>query len=290
MNKHYRIKVSNTIPNNDDVRRRLTAAAGLMKELMGIANNAAWYACLDAHDQLKALPNWKQRVKGGKTVEENFNAARKAFKAYELRLVYDEQMRFFDVRDMPENTRRMYGERLTNREYYEFWQSTGATAYGRTRPLVTSLWNKYRLALIRNGFEKDAGTMAWGMCGCACLFSAVTVFRQAIRMIHDEYRFSERPLARMFDAFNMEPVARAWVSACESAFPKAMAAELSETDDSNIAMGIEQLQLAWTEGQNIYDDIENTLAECGDDVMRTHGFVDKAVKEVRKIKKIHEEL
>lgn len=265
-----------------DLAHKLSAASGLMKELMGVANNAAWNVCLDAKDQIKTLPNWKQRVKGGKTIEEYFNLVTKEFEdVYEHQLI-NSVNGFFDLQGMPDDVKNLYGD-ITNREYYDFWCAIGGSTHNRTRFLVTSLCNKYRLALV-HGDIKDAEVKAWGMTGIAVLTAAVNIYEMSLDMIHDEFKIPRKALELNFHLFSLRDVKKRWESAVRAAMPEAIAVELSETDDKNIDIGLTQLYQAWTNGPSIYSDMEKTLKACGDDVMKSRKCVREAIKEVEKLR------
>lgn len=290
MSNKYDVKVKSKIQISPDLERRCASAAGLVKEIMGVANNAAWLVALDAYDKLKQLPNWKQRVKGGHTVAQNFKRVFDAFHDYEKRLIYDQYFRYFDLSDMPEKTRRMYGN-ISNREYYEFWAAIGASSYSRTRPLVTSLWNKYRVALIRSKLDdKTADIAGWGMCAEACLNSASNIYHQCLKMVNEEFELPLKALELNFYYFDLKDIAKLWDDAMQSALPKIYDTEISETDGANISDGIRQIMEAWTNGDDIYDDMEQTLEECGEDVMRTRGYIQKSIDEIRELREYHDEL
>jgi hypothetical protein len=44
----------------------------------------------------------------------------------------------FHLDDLEPSVRRKYGD-ITDREYYDFWASTGSQAYQQSKPLITSL-------------------------------------------------------------------------------------------------------------------------------------------------------
>lgn len=289
MEKKYRVHIQQGLRPSPELNRQMASAAGLMKELMAVANNAAWLVCLDAHDELRKLSNWKQRVEGGNTVKAGFKRAIDAFHAYERALIWDSKYRFFEVSDMPERTRRMYGEHMTNRDYYDFWAAIGGVTYMRTRPLVTSLWNKYRLALVHGGLEKEADIIAWGTCALACLNSAVNIYDASLDMVCDTFRLPRKTLDGCFRKFSLSGVAKLWDDAVRLASPRAYSLPLSETDSKNIDFGIRQIMEAWTSGDDIYDDMEKTLKDCGEDVMKSRGFIDKAIQQVRQLRQWHDE-
>lgn len=290
MTKNYKITIRQRTVSRPDLPKALASAAGLMKELMGVANNAAWLIALDARDKLRVLPNWNQQVRGGHTVAQNFDRVFEAFHDYERGLIYDEHYRFFDLHDMPERVRRMYGN-VSNREYYEFWASVGGSTYDRTKPFVTSLWNKYRISLIHGGIpDKDAETVAWGMCALACLNTAVLIYETSLDMVSNTFHLPRQPLASCFKMFSLKDVAKLWDDACRLAAPKAFALPLSETDGKNIDVGIRQILVAWTDGDGIYDDMEKAVKECGEDVMRSRGFIQKSINEIRELRNYHDTL
>lgn len=287
MTRQYRVQIASRQKPMEQLTKEWATAAGLMKELMGVANNAAWLVILDAREELRELPNWKQRVSGGMTVAQNFQRAIEAFHAYEKALLWDDEFGYFDLQNMPEHTRKMYGD-ISNRDYYDFWCAIGGSTYSRTRPFVTSLWNKYRLALEHDGIS-NADTIAWGMCGIACLNAAVTIYSMSLDMIHEQFHIDLALLRKVFRKFSLTDVEKLWEDACKLAFPKAFSAPMSDTDGQNVEMGIRQIMEQWTDGDKIYDDMEKTLEECGEDVMKTQGFVKKAITEVQQLRKWHDE-
>lgn len=276
-----RIKVNTgTRRTRAKLERQLASAAGLVKEVMGVANNAAWLICVDAYDRMRTLPNWKARHKG-------FRRALDEFKAYERRLIWDDNYRFFDLRDMPEATRKMYGD-ISNREYYEFWAAVGGSAYDRTKAFVSSLQNKYRLALLHNGVaEGTAVPLAWGSAAFACLNCAVEIYSTCLDTVANQFALPRGRMDACFHLFSLGTVSRLWGCALKDCDPVAFAGELSVTDGKNVQQGIEDIMLLWTDGPAIYDDMEKTLRECGEDVMRTKGCIRKAIAEVEGMREIH---
>lgn len=289
MTKQYRIRIASRPKSGEQIGKDWSAATTLVKEMMGVCNNAAWLICLDARDKLMALPNWEQQVSGGRTVEQSFKRVFNAFHAYERNLIYDDYHGFFDLKGMTENVRRRYGD-ISNREYYDFWAATGSATYTRMKPFVTSLWNKYRLALIHGGIpDKRAEICAWGLAGVACLNTAVNIHRITLDMISDEYHISRALLERHYKCFSLSDIAKLWEDALLDAMSKEYHTPISDTDSENINMGLGQIYDSWIQGDKIYDDMEKTLEECGEDVMKSKGFIKKAIAEVRQLKQWHYE-
>lgn len=287
-NSLYRFKMKNggrlTV---EGVRKALLSASGLMKELMGVANNAAWLVCLDAHDELKKLPNWKRQVKGGSTAEKDFQRVFKEYDAYERKLISNDNG-FFDIKGFPEKVRKMYGD-ITSQDYYDFWTEIGGSSYKRTRPFICSLQNKYRLALIHAGIDDNtAKIIAWGKCASACLDSAIIIYEMSIDMIDQEFGIPSDILDLDFQGFNLKNVAKLWKGAMRTASPECDAAEISDLDRKNIENGLQQITEKWTEGSGIYDDLEKAIRDCGEDVLSSKKSIINAIKDVRKLREVHE--
>lgn len=253
---------------------------GFVKEMMGICNNAAWCISLDAYDELKKLHNWKSRVKGGRTVAGCFARAIKEYHEYESRLIYDTKYGLFDVKNFPEDARRKYGEHVTNRDCYDYWASMGATTYDRMRPLVTSLQNKFRLALEHQGIKKETEIKAWGLTAYNCINMAVYIYGETVKVAADMLRINPSKLTAAFDMFSLQNVMKLWGDACEAAFPDASFAKFSELDKKNVYIGLTQIGESWSEGKQIFGDMKRTTIETGEDVFRTKGSM---LKEAEKI-------
>lgn len=264
----------------DGVLKAYNDTIGFVKEMMGICNNAAWCISLDAYDELKKLPNWKSQVKGGWTVAECFKRVFDEYHRYERRLIYDTKYGLFDVKNFPEEARRKYRDNVTNRDYYDHWASLGATTYYRMRPLVTSLQNKFRLALEHQGIKKDVDIKAWGMTAYNCINMAVYIYGETIKVAADIFHINPSRLATAFDMFSLRNVLKLWGDACDAAFPDASFTKFSELDQKNVYIGLTQIGESWSEGKQIFGDMKRTTIETGEDVFRTKGFM---LKEAEKI-------
>lgn len=253
---------------------------GFVKEMMGICNNAAWYISLDAYDELKGLRNWKSKVKGGSTVAECFKRVFDEYHRYELGLIYDTKYGLFDIQSFPDDAKRKYGDRVTNRECYDYWASMGAITYARMRPLVTSLQNKFRLALEHLDIKKDVEIKAWGLTAYNCINVAVYIYGETVRVAAEKLRVSSSKLSVAFNMFSLQNVMKLWGDACELAFPDASFAKFSELDKKNIYVGLTQIGESWSDGKQIFGDMKRNAIETGEDVFRTKGFI---LKEAEKI-------
>lgn len=260
----------------EELEIRVARAAGIVKLVCGLGNNAAWMVCLDAHDAVKKHPRYGQRVKGGHTVGFFYQKVLKMYKDYERLLLSTGSNRFFHVADMSEATRRKYGD-ITDRQYYEFWTGIGGAAYARSKPMITSLQNKYRLSLLGHGIAQ-AEVVAWVMTAQACLELAVIMYDKALDNIVKELHVQRRWLEVVFGQFSLKEIAKVWNMALNATEPGANYA-LGDMEARNIELGIIQLQEAWTEPMELYGATIDSVRDF-DDIFRTKGEVKKAIREI----------
>lgn len=264
----------------EELARKMANAAGVVKLVCGLGNNAAWLACMDAHDVIRKHPRYEQRVRGGHEVGYFYRKAMKMYTEYEKRLIYTNVNRFFHVADMPESTRKKYGN-ITDREYYEFWTGIGGAAYARSRPFITSLQNKYRLSLSHHGIP-SAEMVAWAMTAQACLNLAVQMYNGAIKSIENDAKLPHILLERTFGIFSLKDVAKVWSTALDATEPSADY-ELEDLEERNISQGIIQLQEAWTKPDEMYGATMASVQDF-DEVFRTKGEMKKALREIAEYK------
>lgn len=257
--------------------RQYAAAAGLAGTLTkfycGIANNAAWPVVLEAMDHARLSRRFKGEAK------QAFNRCMAAWRAYEVGLVYGG--RSFHMASLPADMRKRYGN-ITDREYYEFWCATGGVMYEKTRPLITSLANKYRLPLERQKME-DAEHIAWLLAARAALSVAWNIFDNNLSECAKKSDISVRLLHKAVAAYDISKVLRAWERAVLH-FSGATTIEVSDLEDKNIRHGLVQLCEAWTDIDNIIHAYLQT-AEDYPEVWRTKGEMQKALREISEIAK-----
>lgn len=229
----------------------VSTAASLVKLVCGVANNAAWLVCLEAHDRMKGHYRYNAMVIGGHTVGWAYLRALKMYQQYERRLLYATENRMFCVADMSPEVRKRYWDGLTDQQYYEFWTGLGADAYKRTRPMITSLQNKYRLSLLNHGI-KDADILAWAMVAQACLELAVKMYESAITNTAKEHGVRKDIMERIFGQFSLKEIARVWGRALGDTEPATGGYELEHTEERNIEVGLEQLEEAWSNPTTLY--------------------------------------
>lgn len=249
---------------------RVGKAASAVKLICGVANNAAWFVALDAYDHARQCRGYKHQVKAA------FRQAIDEFHAYENKLLYAKENRMFHVDDFGDELRKVYGN-ITDREYYDFWASTGGMAYEQTRPLITSLWNKHRLTLANHGV-KDADHMAWVLTAEAAIELADMLYEKVIKNCVTEYRLPRQLLDRAFCQFSVKRVHQAWRRALKLLAPDSNI-QLETVERKNISHGLTQLCEAWINPELLYNSIMESVGEY-DDIFRTKGYQKKVLREI----------
>lgn len=260
-----------------DVDQQSEAAvqsSSLIKMATGVCNNATWLVMLDAHDKAKTLPRYRGQVKHA------FKLCFDAWKQYELRLLHTNENRMFHVADMDSETRKKYSEHITDKEYFEFWQGFGFSAYQKTKPFLTSLVNKYRLSLI-NHKQPNAEELAWVMTAQAALEISGSILKEAINECVETFSLRRDIAEDIFGQFSVEEVAQRWKRAMLLLEPGCIF-DLDDVESRNIEMGLVQLAQAWSDTTTAMLSVHDTV----DDYEEM--FVNSAQrkKEKREIKKI----
>ncbi len=259
----------------EEICKRMGNAAAVVKLICGVANNAAWLTVLHAHDHARRCPNYRQDVK------RKFKAALQALRDYERTLLHTDENRMFHLADMSERVRKKYGP-ITDREFYEFWTGTGAATYERTKPLLTSLQNKYKLSLEREHIP-EAYNVAWVMVGMATLELAVHMYDKAIDECETGYQLPRKTLNQVFGQFSLARPSKLWRDALIALSPNSDTIEPSDLDKRNIEMGLTQLTEAWIDPTTLYNSTMDTVAEYSE-VFRTKGEMKKSLREIAEVR------
>ena len=255
----------------EELTEHVAQLSSSIKVVLGIVNNAAYSACLEAIDNIRKHRNYRHQVKRA------FKDAMDEFKAYEHQLIYAEQNRLFRLDDLIPEQRKRYGN-ITDREYYEFWCATGASAYSQNRQWVTNLWNKFRLSCINHDIP-DAGTVAWAMTADACLLLAVSVHENWMRIGAEDYGIPSLLLTEIFGQLSLAKVERQWNKASSMLEPLTDTYELTPLEQKNIQLGVDQLQDELVSLAAIHNGMKESI-EAYSEVFRTPGEQKKTLRQV----------
>lgn len=250
-NKKPRFCMGNTL-TKEELFSALCDAAGYMKVVCGVGNNAAHMVMLDGCDHARQCRAYRHEVKRA------FKAAIDEWHAYERHLLHEQHFRMFCVKDMPERIRQKYGD-ITDREYYDYWSATGCAAYEKTRPLLTCLQNKYRKSMERHGY-RDAGHVAWVMVSMSCLQLACALYDGGVRDCVRDYRIPKDVMQTVFGQLSPRAIKDKWQRAA-MLLSDGMTHPLDKDEERDIALGLQQLTEAWTSDELQSESVISTAEE-----------------------------
>jgi hypothetical protein len=255
-------------------------AAAVVKLVCGVGNNAAWVVMIEAYDHARRCKAFRRSCKGGHMVGWYFKKAVNDFNDYERRLLTASENRMFHLDDMSEDIRRKYGD-ITDAEYYEFWKGVGGVAYAKTKPLITSLWNKYRVSLVKHDV-KDAEHVAWVMTAQAAIDLAGAMYESALKECETGYHLHRRLLDLVFEQFSLKTVSKDWMRAMMLLTPETEAFKLDSVEQRNIELGLEQMMAAWLNPELLYNST-SVAVEDYEEIFATKGFVKKVQREIAEV-------
>lgn len=268
---------------NNDVKEKVQQIASTMKLMCGIGNNAAWLVCLDAHDHIKRSRLYNKRIKGGNTVGWEFKKVINLYHKYEQQLLYAYNYRLFNVADMSASLRKKFGN-ITNRDYYDMWSATGATAYTKVKPFITSLWNKYRLILSNHG-NTEPDIVAWAFTAQALINMAIRIYNTAIEECVADTGIQRTILERCFSQLSFANIGKAWDRATQALAPLTVNYTLSSTEQKNVDLGLNQLFDSLTDPHLIFNATKANVEDYSE-IFRTKGEMKKTLDEIAKVEEI----
>lgn len=222
----------------EDIYQRVAKASGFMKITMGVVNNATWAVCLDAFDHAKQCQGYQHAAKHA-TKE-----AIQAWKSYEGRLLSPTGVSLFHLSDFGDEIRERYG-RISDRDYYELWTYIGFAAYGETKPLIMSLWNKHRLNMVHRNIQY-AAHLAWMKTAISCLEICGEVYRMNLDVVQDEFGVKKSLSERIYGGLETSDILKRMRKALGLLEP-ATDYELTSLERKNTELGERQLYEAWTD-------------------------------------------
>ena len=265
----------------EEIERALANAAGIFKLVCGVGNNAAWVVMMEGYDHARRCKAFRRSQKGGHSVGWYFKRAINDFNAYERNLLITQTNRMFHVADMTDNIRRKYGD-ISDDEYYEFWKGVGCVAYAKTKPLITSLVNKYRVSLVQHGV-KDAEHVAWVMTAQAALDLAGAMYESAMKECEKGLELHRKVLDMVFSQFSLKTISKDWMRALMMLAPETDPIKLSDVEERNIDLGLQQLMEAWLDPELLYSSASGAVDDY-EEIFASKGFVKKVQREIAEVK------
>lgn len=264
------------IEKSKELEQAVATITGLVKTTCGVANNAAWMACLEAYDKAKLHPNFRKKSREGQSIKKMFKNVVEEYHKYERALIYGGPPYFFRLQDLSPDKRKSFGN-ISDSEYYDLWTAIGAQAYTKTRSFITCLANKFKVSLESHGVP-NADIVSWIITATACLRTARRVFDSSMRQCGQMIGIPGAKLAKVYKAFDMTVIYNEWVKA-EYAIEPMTDYELDDIEVKNIKVGIEQLEENWMSSRTLYGSAIDVFDEY-DEVWRTPGEQKKAIGKV----------
>lgn len=261
----------------EEAEKALYYSAGTIKFVTGVGNSAAHLILLRAHDEIRKHPNYRQGVKKA------YKEAIAEMERYRSRLLNPTGVRFFHLADLSEKDRKKYAPDATDRDYFAFWEASGAQAYERTKPFIISLWNKYRKSLVAHGID-NADRLAWAMTAAAGLHGAMDLYEHAIKDCSIGHGLPEKILRHFFHVFDLTPVFVRWERALRMTDPKVDTYELDEVEERNIQLGLNDLRDQWVNPQTLFGSAIDNIEDY-DEMFSTKGFQKKSARQMSELLK-----
>ena len=277
-----------------ELERRVAQVAGFVKMMTGVANNAALAIMSDCLDKITdkrsqesyAEEPWHPHPRYRQRVKQLFNQVLQERDEYRRRLLYPtgDGIRFFTISDMPEETRRKYGV-VSDKTYFEFWEGTGSLAYQKSRPLIGSLWNKFRLSML-NHHVPCPEQVAWGLVAANMLELAVAIWQRAMKSSHEAFEglLTMDYVESIYRPFSLARVSQRWQQALSLLAPETTGYELDATEERNIQLGVEQIMELWVSPDLPFDATIQAVEDFQEDIFSTPGHAKKAMRELAEMR------
>ena len=265
----------------EEIVKAVGNAAAIFKLVCGVGNNAAWVVMMEGYGHARRCKAFRRSLQGGHTIGWYFKRAVNDFYQYERHLLTTQTNRMFHMADMSDDVRRKYGN-ISNEEYYEFWKGVGVVAYHKTKPLITSLVNKYRLSLLDHGV-KDAEHVAWVMAAQAALDLAGAMYESAMKECENGLELHRKVLDEVFNQFSLKTISKDWMRALMLLAPETDPIKLSDVEERNIDFGLQQLMEAWLDPELLYSSASGAVDDFNE-IFASNGFVKKVQREIAEVK------
>lgn len=279
--------------DREELEQQVSQCSGFVKMMCGVANNCAISVvnmCRSKIEDIRDEDSYKKRPKQPHPGYKHrakllFRQFFQEWHTMESALLYPStgETRFFHVADMPEVTRKKYGT-MTDAQFFEFWKGTGAMAYQKSLPMVTSLQNKFRLSLERHGV-KHAQQTAWAMTADAVLQLACETFDRSMRSCHEVLSYLELSFVEnLWKAFSPKRPAETWRKAILLMAPECDGYKLDSDEERNIALGLDQLRELWLSSDLPFDATIAAVEDYDEDIFRTRGEAKMSIRELSEMR------
>lgn len=261
-----------------DVCAGLDAVRVQVVLMAGVASNAAWLMCLDALDQVRKHPNYRQKVK------KVFKDVLRLQRQRELELQHGRRYQYFFIGNLGEEGRALLSNG-TSKDYYDYWTSFGSKLYYDTnKGVIADLRKRYKTVLDNHGLE-HADILQYVLCASKCLALANACYKSVMIAAESNYHIKESDFDRNFKMFEMQDIHRRWVEGMFRLEPKLMYLPYTEKELDILEEGAGNLSQAWTDPVNIFGSVIDATLDYGDtfpNLAKTVDYYEKVEEEAIK--------
>lgn len=229
-----------------------------MKLYVGATVYCAWYYHMDAIDAIKKANILKREAKM------KYGRFKTEMKRYESNLLMsvDGQMRFFHVEDYGDSFEEFFGRKVSDREYFEIWQSYGAEMYAECLPLIKSLEHKFHRLFIANHL-KDAKARAMSSTADILWDMAKKIFVTECEYCDSVAYMYHARFSDILKALDISSVADRWKEFSHH-LVDIRELDIDDATEHDISLGVKTIYEKWTDPL-LYQTLQNKSIEAYQD-------------------------
>lgn len=209
------------------------AMCAILKGRIAPLYSLARYICYDAIDKVKEAGEYRHEVK--RHVKQYMAEMEKRRKA----MIDPPEGRrsFFSVKTLSEKTRARFRADITDEEYFELWEYTGAVAFNKIHAEIYALQWKYEKALkARNA--KKAKIIAWLLTASSIIRMYEVEFIELMNTFKRTFGYPDIVLKNFFEPFEPKMQLTLWdkIVECYGSILTPILAEC--LDERNVEIGL----------------------------------------------------
>lgn len=229
-----------------------------------------------------------------------FNTIPQTWNAYESNLLNKQDFPMFKVERLTPETRKLYGESITDRDYFEFWKAQGTALYHEVKPFIDSARYKYYKSLTAHGVtypDEQAMLLTFNMALRICQEQ----YESTVKRLIADYAVCRRDIELITAQFSLAKVREAVLAVLRH---PAISHEyqLTPEEKANITLGVKDYADKVTNQEFCIRSVHAASGEY-EEMFRTKGYQKKALSHIsnavqiayneqqkRKIQRIKEQL
>ena len=196
----------------------------------------ARFICCDAIDKVKQAGEYRHDLK------RQLRAWEQELSRHRTLMLYPPEgsHRFFATDCLAIDTRDMFREDLTDKDYFELWEYVGVVAFNDVHKIIYALQWKYEKALMERGLKK-AKVVAWLFTASTVIKSYDIEFREVIASFKRSFGYAESSLRKYFYAFDVSRLSEMWHRTIECFGDEAVRMSVESLTDRNVEIGLQDM-------------------------------------------------